>query len=181
MFGGFTHPFINFAGCTIQVWKWGISLHVTHYNECYYLSIPESKLYSMLVKSFIFCDENGNDIFNISKRVNNCVICYIAPHLSSECVSDGYPILQGRVHYLCTFYSHAVNGVTSYLQDLRVLEVKTITYENDYAYDGWSRIYEALPDGYHQVLIEGKRPPGNNENGIAIDDIYITSCQTFSR
>ena len=45
---------------------------------------------------------------------------------------------------------------------------------------GWNRLYKRLPNGIYQILLEGKRPVDALESGVAIDDIIITSCSTFS-
>ena len=44
----------------------------------------------------------------------------------------------------------------------------------------WSRLYKRLPNGFHRILLEGRRLRDGVESGVAVDDIIITPCSTFS-
>ena len=57
--------------------------------------------------------------------------------------------------------------------------IAAVTKDDSFEYDVWNRLYKRLPDGFYQILLEGKRPVDQQEGGIAVDDIFITSCSTF--
>ncbi len=43
----------------------------------------------------------------------------------------------------------------------------------------WKRGFLELPEGNHQIIIEG-HTEANTETGIIMDDIYVQTCQFFS-
>ena len=42
---------------------------------------------------------------------------------------------------------------------------------------GWNFINVIMPEGVHQIVIEGKRGTGNEATGLVVDDIHIEDCE----
>jgi len=69
------------------------------------------------------------------------------------------------------------------------VEVHTVTEEkNDnrevhstgYELRTWNRLFTNLPDGIHQVVVEGHRS-NSGQSGLSIDDIVVQPCENFGK
>ena len=55
-----------------------------------------------------------------------------------------------------------------------------ICYTSVSSFTDWTRLYAPLPEGMHQIVIEGERAQ-TGSSGIAIDDLWIQPCADFSK
>ena len=67
-----------------------------------------------------------------------------------------------------------------YLQNLNESLISTVTPQTGNEY-GWAYLYSELPDGFYQIVIQGIRPISAESSGVALDDVYISSCSEFRK